>query len=777
VSSGSQVATLGTRRREGSAAASPRGRPRLTLLAFALLGVYGVLRWGTMLAHEPTWRLFGLVAVAVAVAALGEPAHAHAREQRIAAIVAIAVCAVAVIPISGVPLHWVLHLRIDRTARAIGDGLSTLPSVNVPYDGSRHWTEAVIVLGAGLLLLAAALELASSRRPHGAARLAGVALAMTVLAVVPSSLSRPQIPFLHGVLLFVLLAALVFSERVPIRRGWPAAGAVVLAASAALLLAPGLARRSAWLNVQTLAGTLGPARGEAFDWAQTYGPLVWPHTGRVVLDVAPSRFPAYWKTEDLDEFDGRGWVSTPVGGNEQAAFEETVSRSNLARWEQTLTVTLQNMSTADVIAAGVAYRPSIEQDFRPGNSFGTYTSMSALGPGEGYQVSVYTPQPSPARLATAGTNYPVADLMPELEMLLGPSGPAGSALAHLPPQPIQFTPYGSPARLEGYAGLTAAQELALLDASPYGPVYALAQRLRRGASTPYAYVEAVMRHLSSGYTYDLTPRLTSLPIVTFLLHSKLGYCQQFAGAMALLLRMGGIPAHVSTGFTTGTYDSATHSYQVSDTDAHAWVEAWFPAYGWITFDPTSAAQSTAGSIPSSTADSAAGAAQRPAPAVRREQRASAAATAGRRPAGRRSSHQELAIMLACLLALIATAAGVRAGRRRAAPDAEKLLVELERAFARCGRPLTSAVTLASLEQRFSSEPEAAGYIRAIRLARFAPAAPTVTAAQRRALRRQLRVGLGASGALRALLALPPSPARRLQAAPAGADRRGRRAGK
>ncbi|MGO9898888.1 MAG: transglutaminase-like domain-containing protein [Solirubrobacteraceae bacterium] len=759
MSSGSQVAVLGARRRERCAAASPRGRPRLTLLAFALLGVYGVLRWGTMLAHEPTRRLFGLVAVSVAVAVLGELAHTHAREQRIAAIVAIALCVIAVIPISGFPLHWVLHLRIDRTARAIGDGLSALPSVNVPYDGSRHWTEAVIVLGAGLLLLAAALELASSRRPHGAARLAGVALAMTVLAVVPSSLARPQIPFLHGVLLFLLLAALVFSERVPVRRGWPAAGAVVLAASAALLLAPGLASRSAWLNVQTLAGTLGPARGEAFDWAQTYGPLAWPHTGRVVLDVAASRFPAYWKTEDLDEFDGHGWVSTLVGGDEQAAFEETVSRPNLARWDQTLTVTLQDMSTADVIAAGVVYRPSIGT-FQPGNSFGTYTSTSPLGPDDVYQVPVYTPQPSPAQLAAAGTNYPAADLMPELEMLLGPSGPAGSVLAHLPSQPIQFTPYGSRARLEGYAGLTAAQELALLDASPYGPVYALARRLRRGARTPYAYVEAVMRHLSSGYTYDLTPALSSLPIVTFLLHSKLGYCQQFAGAMALLLRMGGIPAHVSTGFTTGTYDSATHAYEVSDTDAHAWVEAWFPAYGWITFDPTSAAQSTAGQIPSSTANSLAGAAQRPAPAVRREQRASAAATAGRRPAGRRSSDQKLAILLACLLALIAAVAGVKAGRRRAAPDAEKLLVELERAFARCGRPLTSAVTLASLEQRFSSEPEAAGYIRAIRLARFAPAAPTVTAAQRRALRRQLRVGLGASGALRALLALPPSPARR-----------------
>ena len=59
--------------------------------------------------------------------------------------------------------------------------------------------------------------------------------------------------------------------------------------------------------------------------------------------------------------------------------------------------------------------------------------------------------------------------------------------------------------------------------------------------------------------------------------------------MALLLRMGGVPARVATGFTTGAYDQNTKSWLVTDVDAHAWVEAWFPHYGWVTFDPTPAA--------------------------------------------------------------------------------------------------------------------------------------------------------------------------------------------
>ena len=72
----------------------------------------------------------------------------------------------------------------------------------------------------------------------------------------------------------------------------------------------------------------------------------------------------------------------------------------------------------------------------------------------------------------------------------------------------------------------------------------------------------------------------------FLFDTKSGYCQQYSGAMALLLRMGGIPARVATGFTSGSYDRKAKEYVVRDLDAHSWVEAWFPDYGWVTFDPT-----------------------------------------------------------------------------------------------------------------------------------------------------------------------------------------------
>ena len=96
-----------------------------------------------------------------------------------------------------------------------------------------------------------------------------------------------------------------------------------------------------------------------------------------------------------------------------------------------------------------------------------------------------------------------------------------------------------------------------------------------------------------------------------------------------------------------------------------------------------------------------------------------------------------------------------------APTSDELVAELERALARSGRPVAAGVTLASLERRFRTSPDAVGYLRAIRDTRFAGAAQLPTVAQRRALRAELRFGLGFAGRVRALWALPPRPGRRV----------------
>jgi hypothetical protein len=74
------------------------------------------------------------------------------------------------------------------------------------------------------------------------------------------------------------------------------------------------------------------------------------------------------------------------------------------------------------------------------------------------------------------------------------------------------------------------------------------------------------------------------PLVDFVEVTRAGYCQHYAGAMALMLRTLGIPARVAVGFTEGTWHAGV--WTVTDQQAHAWVEAWFAGYGWLPFDPT-----------------------------------------------------------------------------------------------------------------------------------------------------------------------------------------------
>jgi transglutaminase-like putative cysteine protease len=732
------------------AQAESSSRSLVQLGAFAALGLYGVLRWGTMLKPVPVGRLLGLWVLAVAIVALGQ---LPAVRRRPVAIMIGVVGAVAILPISGIALTWITHVRIAVTGQAIGDGLSGLPRVLVPYDGINYPVREVIVMGAGVLLLDAAMILAFAPRSLGEVRSAVAALPLVVLAIVPSALTRPSLPYLHGMILFALLAALMWGERVRRLGSVAAVGVVITAGLAAMLAAPGLDPRSPWLNFQALAGSLAPGHGESFDWSQHYGPLKWPRTGHQVLDVQAQQ-PDYWKAEDLDSFDGTGWVA---GASGDAGPSLGVDRSALTRWTQTLHVTLRAMSTNDVIAAGAAAQPThVSGVVLPGGSPGTWLAASTLGPGDSYLVKVYTPHPTPTELAAAGGNY--GD--PALGSYLSITLPAFSILdrgSHFPVQSalVTFAGFGLPAAPASSPTYSGAQTRALVAASPYRRAYALARRLAAGASSPYAYVQAVLRYLGHGYTYNEFPLPSRYPLLSFLFDTKTGYCQQFAGAMALLLRMGGIPARVAAGFTTGNYDAPRKQYVVSDIDAHAWVEAWFPHYGWVRFDPTpAAAPARGGHVPLPSL--AQGGVPTPLKShiVKKAEPLPRSSRAKNADRGRGTSTELLIglFALAVLLsAFVAAALRIRRARR------EDQLIELERAFSRCGRPLDGGVTLAVLEHRFRYSPDAAAYVRALRVVRFGGGGPPPTFTQRKAVREQLASGLGAPGRLRAWWALPPLP--------------------
>ena len=72
----------------------------------------------------------------------------------------------------------------------------------------------------------------------------------------------------------------------------------------------------------------------------------------------------------------------------------------------------------------------------------------------------------------------------------------------------------------------------------------------------------------------------------FLFDMRAGHCEYFASSMAIMLRQLGIPARLVNGFRTGEYNSIGNNWTVRQYHAHSWVEAYFPPYGWIEFDPT-----------------------------------------------------------------------------------------------------------------------------------------------------------------------------------------------
>jgi hypothetical protein len=136
------------------------------------------------------------------------------------------------------------------------------------------------------------------------------------------------------------------------------------------------------------------------------------------------------------------------------------------------------------------------------------------------------------------------------------------------------------------------------DGVRYRPLYETAQRIAGKATNPYAAAVAIEAWLrsSGGFTYDeQPPRARGVPpLVQFVTRTKRGYCQHFAGAMALMLRYLGIPARVAAGFTSGRYDKDGGTWTVYDRDAHTWVEVWFKGYGWLPFDPTPSRGTLAG---------------------------------------------------------------------------------------------------------------------------------------------------------------------------------------
>lgn len=130
----------------------------------------------------------------------------------------------------------------------------------------------------------------------------------------------------------------------------------------------------------------------------------------------------------------------------------------------------------------------------------------------------------------------------------------------------------------------------------------LAQQLRASADSDAAYVSAVLDYLrKGGFSYTLDPpALGPDSIDDLLFRTRQGFCGHYASAFAMLMRAGGVPAHVVTGYLGGEWNRFGDYLLVRQSAAHAWDEVWLEGRGWVRVDPTAVVS------PSSLSDQLAG---------------------------------------------------------------------------------------------------------------------------------------------------------------------------
>jgi transglutaminase-like putative cysteine protease len=269
----------------------------------------------------------------------------------------------------------------------------------------------------------------------------------------------------------------------------------------------------------------------------------------VVMRVRAQR-PSYWVGETFDEWDGANWNATTRSSSSQ----ELTSGSPfvIPGAPSTAPDARTDLQTFYVVQSSpnlVFHADAAREVWFPAHEVFTSASDAivspiALGPGAIYTVQSVVASPSPDQLRAV-------------------PGPRSD------PAPVRRTYLQLP--------------------HPYARAQALAASVTAASPTTYGKVESLIgwigRH--THYSTDIPPLAPGQDTVDeFLFGNRTGFCEQISTAMAVMLRSIGIPAREAVGFVPGPYNPITDLYDVQARDAHAWVQVWFPGYGWQSFDPT-----------------------------------------------------------------------------------------------------------------------------------------------------------------------------------------------
>jgi transglutaminase-like putative cysteine protease len=475
-----------------------------------------------------------------------------------------------------VTLHLAFGLRpVGGIFTEFASGLVDYYEFALPFNPAERTRMHGIVLLAVFAFTLAAAAAISRRRPVLAAALtfAGAAWPVTLNRQAPTT-ARGILLLLSALLLFAL------PRRPEARRGGAQtvlAGAGIVLAAAIAVSSPAVAK-GGFLNWERWEPYTRPKppTDVSYVWNADYNGIKFPKQGTPVLTIKAPRGVSYWRATTLDSFFKDHWIERaspiePVPVDDRDALIADPLVPPAARdpdsWLRQ-EVTVRALSDAHLVGATVpiAFERGAGEYYAPG------VAEAARRPrrGETYEVWSYIPQPRPRDLARSRPNYPT-----EIA--------SGGAFLETPSGIVPA--FGIPQRDAAMRELFAQRYVE----SPYNRLYQVARQVVGRPRSPYAAVIALEAWFRSPiFTYDESPpvRKNAPPLVAFVTRDRRGYCQHFAGAMALMLRYLGIPARVGAGFTTGRYNVDRGEWTVSDTNAHTWVEVWFKGYGWLPFDPT-----------------------------------------------------------------------------------------------------------------------------------------------------------------------------------------------
>jgi protein-glutamine gamma-glutamyltransferase len=514
----------------------PRTEPRWgDVAALLLLGGGGLAAWWGDLGSGVLWLAPLIVAAALTAGGL--------LGTRAAALLAVAWVPGALLA-AGLPAGNLAPAALDTTVTSLRVGLSALPTIDTATPILQVWALAAVLLLAGIAtLLAGILWRGTGWLPT----LAGLALLLAPLGAAIAMQETPDTSWQGAVVLVAIVLRFARGRLLPIVTAASMVGAVAL--FGAQVAAP----RAGW---QPFGNHDQPAHFHELETKQTYGPLESERTGAVMLNVTAPR-PALWRMQVLEAFDNRRWIVA----REESQLSEPDARPESVKVEVRGLHNRSVVSPGQILAVHGAGHTTAEQGFARG-------FFDKPEEGDTYRVEADTVHVGEARLARI--QVPVGRRYEYLTQIgLGP-------LPNYIPYPLTRLAKHMPKPLQG---------------TDWGRLFRLAARLSDGEKSELGVVRKVEDYLLRGgryhYTTDVGPPSFE-PLLEFLFHTHAGYCQHFAGAAALLLRVSGVPSRVVVGFATGEQTGA-HTWAVRDEDAHAWIEVYFPHVGWVPFNPTPAA--------------------------------------------------------------------------------------------------------------------------------------------------------------------------------------------